>query len=104
MFFFWLSCRCKDSLFTLSTPLRTHELDTFSTKCLTVTVQQCNQSLEYVKTDTVVTEGLECNNCEDNNSSCCKTEKGVLSNPKHPGWFGKGFAKVKKPRKKRRLR
>lgn len=96
--------RCKDSLFTLSTPLRPHELDTFSTKCLTVTVQQCNESLEYVKTDSVVTEEHECNSCEDNNSFRCKTEKGVLSNPKHPGWFGKGLAKVKRPRKKRRLR
>lgn len=52
----------------------------------------------------MVIEGLECNNCEDNNLFCCKIEKGVFLNFKYLGWFGKGFVKVKKFRKKRRLR
>lgn len=99
-------CRCKDSLFTLATTLRPHELDTFSTKYLTVSVSQCtaNQAPDYTKTEPLATEEHNCNDSEENNTYDCKTEKSVISAPKRPGWFGKGYAKVKKPSKKRRIR
>ena len=99
-------CRSKDSLFTLATTLRPHELDTFSTKYLTMSGPQCPvaQPPDNVKNEYLVVEDSNCNNSEESNSCSCKTENGARSSPKRPGWFGKGYAKAKKPSKKRRLR
>lgn len=96
--FFFSFNRSKDSLFTLATSLRTHEFDTFSTKCLT------DRSPNIVKNEPQEQEDHNCNNSEENNSYSCKTENSSCSSPKRPGWFGKGYAKVKKSSKKRRLR
>ena len=102
----FMFCRSKDSLFTLATTLRPHELDTFSTKCLTMSGPQCPvaQSSDNVKNEYLVVEDSNCNNNEKNHSYSCQTENGARSSPKRPGWFGKGYAKAKKPSKKRRLR
>lgn len=43
-------------------------------------------------------------NNEENNKCHDEMEKDVLLSAKRPGWFGKGYAKNKKARKRRRVR
>ena len=100
-------CRCKDSLFTLATPLRPHELDSFSTKGLNMFLSNCTsdqlESPVCIKTEPSEIKGHNCrSNAENENNG--KMEKDVLSGPQLPGWFGKGYAKSKKTRKRRRVR
>ena len=81
-------------------------MDTFSTKALNMSVPlrtaeqpcktECSESLE--------TKDNICSSNEENNEYNSKMEKDVLSSPKRPGWFGKGYAKNKKARKRRRVR
>ena len=99
MLIFCVYFRCKDPLFTLATPLRTHELDTFSTKGLDMCVFSADQSCK-----TELEETKELNSNEENNENNGKLEKDVPPSPKRPGWFGKGYAKNKRPRKRRRMR
>ncbi|XP_067044019.1 NAD-dependent protein deacetylase sirtuin-7-like [Acropora muricata] len=91
--------RCKDPLFTLATPLRPQELDSFSTKYLNTS-----------ETQDVVDK--PCNNeCDDvKDRKCGINEERIdcsvsLQSLERPGWFGKGYSKNKKSlRKKRRVR
>ena len=71
-----------------------------------MSVAQCpvDQSPDDVKKECLVVEDSKCNNSEESNSFSCKTENSARSSPKRPGWFGRGYAKAKKPSKKRRLR
>ena len=64
-----------------------------------MTVPQCLADPNNVNNEAQELDHLNSNNREENNSYNCKTE-----NSSRPGWFGKGYAKVKRPSKKRRLR
>lgn len=71
-----------------------------------MSVPQCpvDQSPDNVTKEYLVVEDSNCKDSEESNSYSCKMENSARSSPKRPGWFGKGYAKTKKPSKKRRLR
>jgi len=71
-----------------------------------MSVAQCpvDQPPDDVKKEYLVVEDSNCKNSEESNSYSCKTENSAPSSQKRPGWFGKGYAKAKKPNKRRRLR
>lgn len=98
-----LDSRCKDPLFTLATPLRPHEWDTFSTKCIDMSVSP-HATDQPFKTEFEDNEHHNNGNNEENNKCHGEMEKDVLLSAKRPGWFGKGYAKNKKARKRRRVR
>ena len=99
-------CRNKDPLFTLATPLRPHELETFSTKCLSPSKPQSKMdpSPGIVKAESLENIKCCCNENDEIGSFDDVMEKRTSSSPKRPGWFGKGYAKYKRPAKKRRVR
>lgn len=100
-----LFCRSQDPLFHIATPLRPHELNTYSTKSLTpysavqnVTSQDSSSSFESHSTDDyngeVKTEQIQSQLSVDDTED----------RPSCPGWYGKGYGKPKRPTKKRKMR
>ena len=99
-----MSFRSKDPLFELATPLTDEEMDTFSTKLLLKPGQppvnghlsghQNNMEQASPKGTSPDSESKEDSDDNDQN----------VSSPKRPGWFGKGFAKSRRPAKKRKVR
>jgi len=100
-----LFCRSEDPLFKLATPLRPHELNSYSTKSLTpyspvpnAISQDSSSSFESHSSDdhnsevkTEIVQSQFSQDGEDDKSTC-------------PGWYGKGYGKAKRPTKKRKIR
>ena len=99
-------CRNNDPLFSLCTPLRSHELNPYSTKLLTLKSTVQRERLKIIKEEqeerepvnhwdsqlklreTVADNLIEdTKNCELVRSTC-------------PGWFGKGLRKNRRKKKK----
>lgn len=90
--------RSKDPLFTLATRLRPHELDTFSTKYLNASESRCLMD-KSCKT--------ECKDSDDHTSGINEERYDYnlsSQSSERPGWFGKGYSKNRKSRKRRRVR
>ncbi|XP_031555893.1 NAD-dependent protein deacetylase sirtuin-7-like [Actinia tenebrosa] len=94
--------RSCDPLFTLATPLQPQELNTHSTKSLTPLMDPLNMDPLHTplskESQNANEEGnlkIESNNSNDHEGDA-KTSC--------PGWYGKGFGKVKKSAKRRKTR
>ncbi|KAM7432842.1 NAD-dependent protein deacetylase sirtuin-7 [Porites harrisoni] len=99
--------RCRDSLFTLATPLRPHELNSFNTKGLNMFESDQFETPVCLKTESKTKEDSYNDLNAENDGSAVETgtDSVAASGPQmQPGWFGKGYAKNKKSRKRRRVR
>ncbi|XP_028415928.1 NAD-dependent protein deacetylase sirtuin-7-like [Dendronephthya gigantea] len=88
--------RKHDPLFRLSTPLREHELCTKTTKNFEVLLE--SRANEHLNGET--------NPCSIQDVKHLEQDAVEWDNREHlgAGWYGKGYAKLKKPRKRRKLK
>lgn len=94
---FWDNCffRKHDPLFCLGTPLREHELCTKTTKNFEVLKRGEN---EHLNGETKPCSVQDVKHLEDDTVEWDSREH------LGAGWYGKGYAKLKKPRKRRKLK
>ena len=98
-FAFFLPLRDKDPLFHLATSVRPFESTSFTTTVLssegTVKIEKQEENTEIKGQSYSVSSSSVCEN-----DAKVRTEEGLtdLSSKICPGWFGKGYRKIKKRR------
>ena len=91
-----ICCRKNDPLFRLCTPLREHELNTKTTKNFEPFERRNGSELTNGETKPCVMQDVR----------HAENDTVKWDNVEHfgAGWYGKGYNKLKKPRKRRKLK